>query len=69
MGKGFTEWESVKTAEKYFPEHNEPRVPLEQNYYDLSKKETMLRQAELAHMYGVDGFCFYHYYFKDGKRA
>lgn len=67
-GKGFTEWESVKTAEKYFPEHNEPRVPLEQNYYDLSKKETMLRQAELAHMYGVDGFCFYHYYFKDGKK-
>lgn len=67
-GKGFTDWEAVKTAEKYFPEHNEPRIPINSCYYDLSQKETMERQAKLAADYGVGGFCFYHYYFKNGKR-
>lgn len=67
-GKGFTDWETVKTAEKYFPEHNQPRIPLHNHYYDLSRKETMERQAKLAADYGVGGFCFYHYYFKDGKK-
>lgn len=67
-GKGFTDWESVKSAEKYFPAHEAPWVPFNQNYYDLSEHDTMLWQAELAKEYGIDGFCFYHYYFKDGKK-
>ncbi len=67
-GKGFTDWESVKSAEPYFPQHDEPKVPLNNDYYDLSQKETMASQAELAKKYGVDGFCFYHYYFKNGKK-
>ncbi len=67
-GKGFTDWESVKTAEAYFPGHEEPRVPLGGDYYDLSRKETMMAQAQMAETYGIDGFCFYHYYFKDGKK-
>lgn len=67
-GEGFTDWETVKTAETYFPGHDEPRKPLGGYYYDLSKKETMERQAKLAADYGVGGFCFYHYYFKDGKK-
>ncbi len=67
-GKGFTEWEAVKTSETCFPGHQEPRVPLNGNYYDLSRKETMEWQAGLAKQYGISGFCFYHYYFKDGKK-
>lgn len=67
-GKGFTDWETVKTAEEYFPGHNQPRVPFNQYYYDLSQKKAMERQAEQAADYGIGGFCFYHYYFKDGKR-
>lgn len=67
-GKGFTDWVSVKSAERCFPEHEAPWVPLEENYYDLSKYETMKKQAELAKEYGVDGFCFYHYYFEKGKK-
>ncbi len=67
-GKGFTDWETVRTAEKYFPEHNEPRIPLNQYYYNLGKKETMERHAKLAADYGIGGFCFYHYYFKNGKK-
>ncbi len=67
-GRGFTDWESVKTAKAYFPGHREPRVPLHGEYYDLSQKKTMERQARLAQEYGISGFCFYHYYFKDGKK-
>lgn len=67
-GKGFTDWDSVRTAEKYFEGHNEPKVPLGGRYYDLSTRQAMETQAELAKKYGVDGFCFYHYYFKDGKK-
>lgn len=67
-GEGFTDWQSVKTAEPLFTMHNQPRVPLESQYYDLSQKETMMNQAQLAKKYGIDGFCFYHYYFENGKR-
>ena len=67
-GRGFTDWETMKTAEAYFPGHNQPRMPLNQYYYDLSQKRVMERQAELAADYGIGGFCFYHYYFKDGKK-
>lgn len=67
-GKGFTDWDSVRTAEKYFEGHNEPRVPFGGSYYDLNTRQAMQRQAELAKKYGIDGFCFYHYYFKDGKK-
>lgn len=67
-GKGFTDWETVKNAERYFPGHKAPWHPLNSDFYDLSKHKTMLRQAELAKQYGIDGFCFYHYYFKNGKK-
>ncbi len=66
-GEGFTEWTSVANAEPLFGGHFQPRVPLE-GYYDLTKKETMEWQVELMHEYGVDGLCFYHYWFKDGRR-
>ena len=67
-GDGFTEWTSVKSAKKLFPEHEQPNVPLNHRYYDLMNPETMRWQAGLMHQYGVDGMGFYHYYFKDGRR-
>lgn len=67
-GEGYTEWTAVKQAEKLYEGHEQPRIPLYNNYYDLMKKETMQWQAELAKKYGVYGFCFFHYYFKDGKK-
>lgn len=67
-GEGFTEWTAVKSAEKQFEGHNQPRVPLHDNYYNLLEKETMEWQAKLANEHGIYGFCFYHYYFKHGRK-
>ena len=38
-GEGFTEWTAVRDAERLFPGHEQPRVPLNGNYYDLMDKE------------------------------
>lgn len=62
-GKGFTEWTNVKKAKPLFEGHNIPRVPLNDNYYNLTKPETQKWQVELAKKYGVYGFCMYHYWF------
>lgn len=62
-GKGFTEWENVKVACPMFDGHNQPRVPLNDNYYDLSELDTLKWQCELANKYGIYGFCMYHYWF------
>lgn len=67
-GEGFTEWTTVKAADILFEGHRQPRAPLNGYYYDLLDKRTMEWQAELANKYGIDGFCFYHYYFKDGRK-
>lgn len=62
-GKGFTEWTNIKKSKPLFKNHNQPRVPLNKNYYNMLDKETLIKQAELANQYGVYGFCFYHYWF------
>lgn len=67
-GEGFTEWTAVKSAEPLFEGHYQPRVPLNNNYYDLLKKDTMQWQADLMKTYGVYGQCIYHYWFKDGRQ-
>lgn len=67
-GEGYTEWTAVDSAEALFDGHLQPRVPLHHNYYDLLKKETMKWQADLMKTYQIEGLCFYHYYFKDGRK-
>ena len=61
------DWVNVKRAEPQFPEHFQPRVPLDNRYYDQSKMETLKWQVDLAKSHGVHGFCHYHYWF-DGKQ-
>lgn len=68
-GEGFTEWMATKGAKKLYQGHYQPREPLNNYYYDLLQKETMEWQADLALKYSLDGFCFYHYYFKNGRRV
>lgn len=62
-GDGFTEWVNVKSAKPLFPGHNQPRVPLNGNYYNLLDDSVKQWQVDLANQYGVYGFCFYHYWF------
>lgn len=62
-GKGFTEWVNVRDAKPLFEGHNQPRVPLNNNYYDLSDIETLKWQSRIAKEYGIYGFCMYHYWF------
>lgn len=65
-GKGFTEWVNVKNAKPIFAGHKQPKIPLNENYYNLLDVDTLRWQSKLANEYGIYGFCFYHYWF-DGK--
>lgn len=64
-GKGFTDWVTVKNARHLFDGHVQPKVPLNNKYYDLSKEEDVEWQAKLAHNFGIYGFGVYHYWFNN----
>ncbi|OME65263.1 glycosyl transferase [Paenibacillus odorifer] len=63
-GKGFTEWVNVKNSIPRFKGHQQPRIPLNKNYYDLTDSKSLKWQADLAKEYGIYGFCYYHYWFE-----
>lgn len=67
-GEGFTEWTNVKKAKPLFNRHYQPRIPLEGNYYCLDDISVMIEQSKQAQKYGVYGFCYYHYWFGNGKK-
>ena len=66
-GEGFTDWVGVKNAKTQYGWQRQPRVPMNENYYDLSDYKNILWQSNLAKQYGIDGFCIYHYWFEAGK--
>ncbi len=67
-GKGFTEWTNVGNAKPLFKGHYQPKVPADLGYYDLRMPEARQAQADLAKAYGVEGFCYWHYWLGNGKR-
>ena len=62
-GKGFTEWTNVGRAKALFPKHYQPRVPADLGYYDLRIQDIRIQQAEMAKAAGIEGFCYWHYWF------
>ena len=65
-GEGFTEWVNVKQAKPLYEGHYQPRIPLNENYYNLLDDTVKEWQIDLAKKNGIYGFCVYHYWF-NGK--
>lgn len=66
-GKGHTEWTDAANAKPLFKGHYQPHVPADLGFYNLLMPETRKAQAEMAKEYGVDGFCYWHYWFGNGE--
>ncbi len=66
-GKGFTEWTNVTRARPLFRGHYQPQLPADLGFYDLRVPEVREKQAAMAQAAGIEGFCYYHYWF-NGRR-
>jgi hypothetical protein len=66
-GKGFTEWTNVTRARPLFRGHYQPHIPADLGFYDLRLPEVRSAQAAMARAAGIEGFCYWHYWFA-GKR-
>jgi lipopolysaccharide biosynthesis protein len=66
-GPGFTEWTNTVKARPLFPGHRQPNLPADIGFYDLRVPEVREQQARLAREAGIEGFCYWHYWFA-GRR-
>lgn len=66
-GKGFTEWTNVAKAKPLFKGHYQPHIPADLGFYDLRLPQVREEQAILAQEAGIYGFCYWSYYFGNGK--
>ena len=67
-GKGFTEWYNVAKSKPLFKNHYQPKIPTELGFYDLRLPEVREQQAEMARYAGIEGFCYWHYWFGNGRQ-
>lgn len=68
-GKGFTEWTNVAKAKPLYPGHYQPQIPADLGFYDLRLPQVREAQAEMAREAGVEGFCYWYYWFGKGKKV
>ena len=62
-GKGFSEWELLKTTRPLFEGHHQPLEPA-WGYFDESAPEYMEKQIDLAADNGITGFMFDWYWYE-----
>jgi hypothetical protein len=67
-GPGFTEWTNVRNAKPLFKGHYQPIVPGNLGYYNILDPSVREKQAELARNSGIEAFCYWHYWFGNGKQ-
>ncbi|HEY0260587.1 MAG TPA: glycoside hydrolase family 99-like domain-containing protein [Lacisediminihabitans sp.] len=67
-GPGFTEWTNAAKARPLFRGHVQPHLPADLGFYDLRLPEAREAQANLAAEYGIEAFCYWHYWFGAGSR-
>lgn len=67
-GPGFTEWVNVAKARPLFRGQKQPHIPADLGFYDLRLPEVREQQACLAKEAGIEAFCYWHYWFGNGKR-
>ena len=67
-GQGFTEWTNVTKAKPMYKGHKQPKLPADLGFYDLRLAESRQAQSDLAMKYGVEAFCYWHYWFGNGKQ-
>ncbi len=65
---GFTEWTNVTKAKPLYRGHHQPSLPADLGLYDLRVPEVRVQQAAMARAHGVSAFCYYHYWFGNGRR-
>jgi hypothetical protein len=68
-GKGFTDWNNVKSAVALYEGHNQPINPSKLGFYDLSDKTNFKSVCDYSLESGVDGFGYWHYWFGNGKQT
>ena len=66
-GKGFTEWTNVAKARPLFPGHCQPHLPATSRVLRPASSGSPRAQAQLATQYGIEAFCYWHYWF-NGQR-
>jgi hypothetical protein len=62
-------WQQLAEARALFPGHEQPRAPADLGYCDLRVPEVRLAQADLARAYGIDAFCYLHYWNAGRRRS
>jgi len=65
-GKGFSEWDLIKSTRPLFDGHLQPKKPL-WGFFDESKPKWMEKQIDLAADHGITGFLFDWYWYSGEK--
>ena len=66
-GEGFTEWSNVAAGIPLFAGQNQPLLPADLGFYDLTSDDVRERQLDLAREAGIEGFMYYYYWFAGKK--
>jgi hypothetical protein len=67
-GPGFSEWTNAAKARPLFRGHVQPHLPADLGFYDLRLAESRRAQSDLALEFGIEAFCYWHYWFGAGSR-